>query len=206
VSSPRVTIISTGVANTASVAAAFRRLGADVELVDDPARVREASRVVLPGVGSFGTGMERLRSRGLADAVTDRVRDGRSLLAVCLGLQLLCESSDESPGVQGLGIVPARVERFPEGVPAPQFGWNRVESDPSCGIVRTGSAYFANSYRVIDPPPGWAVSVADHGGRFVASMERGSVCACQFHPELSGTWGAEVLRRWLVREEVGAPC
>jgi len=204
----RATIISTGIANTASVAAALRRCGCEVALSADPGEVERAGCVVLPGVGAFGAGMRLLNESGLAEIMRARVRDGRPTLAVCLGMQLLCASSEESPGAEGLGIVDARAERFPAGVRTPQFGWNRVEPDPSCAMIEPGYAYFANSFRIRRPPMGWRTASSDHGGRFVAAMERGRVLACQFHPELSGRWGLRLLERWLVRSarKEPSPC
>lgn len=199
-----VVVVSTGVANTASMAAAFRRCGASVDITDDPARIADAAFVVLPGVGSFAAGMERLRARGLGDAIVERVRAERPLLAVCLGLQLLCVSSEESPGVEGLGVIDARVTRFPAPARTPQFGWNRVDAGAGCRLITIGHAYFANSYRVERQPEGWSSATSVHGGSFVAALERGSVLACQFHPELSGAWGAGLLRRWLSFEEACA--
>ena len=93
----------------------------------------------------------------------------------------------------------AFARRFGEGVRVPQLGWNQIVPAAECQLLRGGYAYFANSYRLIEPPPGFAVATADHGGPFVAAIERGPLLACQFHPELSGAWGIELLRRWIVR-------
>jgi len=206
VSAERVVVIETGVANTASVASALRRVGADPVLTREAEAVRNAERVVLPGVGAFGAGMERLRGSGLDRVVVDRIDAQRPLLAVCLGLQLLCLESDETPGVQGLGVIGSRVERFAAGLRVPQFGWNRVTPDPRCTLVQGGYAYFANSYRITEPPEGWACSISEHGGPFVATLERGPVLACQFHPELSGAWGLDLLTRWFARSKETIEC
>ena len=200
-----VVIVSTGVANTASVSAAIRRCGFDAELTDNADQVRGADRVVLPGVGSFQAGISRLRERGLDDAIRDRVAEQRPLLAICLGLQLLCAYSDESPGVEGLGVIGATVRRLPPDVRVPQFGWNRVEA-ADADLLTNGYAYYANSFCLTEQPEGWKVATTTHGVRFVAAVERGSVVACQFHPELSGPWGAGLINRWIVREEAGATC
>ncbi len=201
-----VAIVRTGVSNTASVIAAFGRCGLETVLTTDPREVESAGALVLPGVGSFAAGMSVLESAGLVDALRHRIEAGRPTAAFCLGLQLLCATSEESPGVEGLGVIDARVERFGEGVRVPQFGWNRVEPGEGCGLVRPGHAYFANSYRIGATPAGWSSATADHGGRFVAAVERGAVLACQFHPELSGAWGLDLLKRWLVRAAEGAAC
>ncbi len=195
-STPDVAVVETGVANLASVLAAWRRLGIAARRVLDPDEVRRADRVELPGVGAFGAAMDRLRSTGLDEALAGRVREGRPTLAICVGLQVLCDASEESPGIAGLGLVPGTVRRFPDRVRVPQFGWNRVEAPPG-GPLESGWAYYANSYRLADPPPGWGAAITDHGGPFVAALWRGDVLACQFHPELSGAWGLAMLSRWM---------
>lgn len=201
-----VRIVATGVANLASVRAAFARLGLATEVVQDAAAIASAHRLVLPGVGAFAAGMQRLRELELVEALRERVVAGRPTLAICLGMQLCCEGSDESPGVAGLGVVPGRVRRFGDdgsaAVQVPQLGWNRVDNALPDG--EAGYAYFANSYRLVEPPPDWQVATAQHGGAFVAALRRAAVWLCQFHPEISGEFGARVLTGWLEqsREEV----
>ena len=158
--------------------------------------IEDASHVVLPGVGSFGATMAGLREAGLDAALAARVKDGRATLAMCVGLQVLFEASDESPAARGLAALAGRARRFPEAVRVPQFGWNRVTPEPGCRLLEPGYAYFANSYRVREAP-GCAIATAEHGGCFVAALERGRVLACQFHPELSGAYGHELIERWL---------
>ena len=138
----------------------------------------------------------RLRERGSDAALVERVEADRPTIAICVGHQLLFTGSDESPGVRGLGMIDAHVGRYPETVRVPQFGWNALEPEEACDLIEPGYAYFANSYRAI-AAPGWRVAGAEHGGRFVAAMERGRVLACQFHPELSGAYGHALLSRWL---------
>lgn len=191
-----VVVVGTSVANIASVLAALRRAGAQPVVSLEPAAIAGAERVVLPGVGAFGAAMGALRQARVADVVAERVEVGRPLLAICLGLQLLAEGSEESPGVAGLGVVPGVARRFPPVVRVPQLGWNRVRPGPGAAWIEAGSAYFANSYRIDTAPPGWSCATAEHGGPFIAALERGPVLACQFHPELSGAWGAALIRRW----------
>jgi imidazole glycerol phosphate synthase glutamine amidotransferase subunit len=118
-------------------------------------------------------------------------------LAICLGLQILAEESEENPGVRGLGVLPATVTRFADGLRVPQLGWNRVAAGDGARLLEDGAAYFANSFKLDNVPPGWTGATADHGGEFVAALERGPVLACQFHPELSGHWGQTLIERWL---------
>ncbi|MCC6678550.1 MAG: imidazole glycerol phosphate synthase subunit HisH [Phycisphaerales bacterium] len=189
-------IVGTGSANLASVQAALARAEVGSRITDSCADVLQADLVVLPGVGAFGPAMRALESSGLGDAIRSRVSAGRPLLAICLGLQLLCEESEESPGVKGLGLLSTVVTRFPAHARTPQLGWNLVEPSRPEGLVGPGYAYFANSFKIDSAPPGWSPSWADHAGRFVAAIERGPVLACQFHPELSGAWGLRVLMAW----------
>jgi glutamine amidotransferase len=196
VSAPDVIVVPTGTANLASVRAALDRLGARARLAESAAMIEDATHVVLPGVGSFGAAMAGLREAGLDSALAARVQVGRATLAMCVGLQVLFETSDESPGAAGLAVLRGHVGRFSDSVRVPQFGWNRVEPEPGCQLLEPGYAYFANSYRVLEAP-GSAIASAEHGGRFVAALEQGRVLACQFHPELSGAYGHELIARWL---------
>lgn len=195
--SGEVVIAETGSANVASVVAALERLGARARVSDEAAVVRAAGRVVVPGVGAFGPAMAWLRDRGLDVVIGERVRLGRPLLAICLGMQVLCESSDESAGVAGIGAAPGRIERF-VGVPrVPQMGWNRVEPTAGAVLLRPGEMYFANSYRLGRVPEGWSGAMSSYGGLFASAIERGAVLACQFHPEISGVDGMGLIDRWL---------
>ena len=191
-----VLIVPTGTANIASVMAAFRRLGARPRTSERPEEVAAASHVMLPGVGAVGASMARLVERGLDQAFKQRIAADRPTIAICVGHQLLFQASEESPGTTALGIVPGTVGRFPQDVRVPQFGWNRVEADPASRLVVSGHAYFANSYRAL-AAPGWTIATATHGGPYVAAMERSNILGCQFHPELSGAYGAALLQRFL---------
>ena len=199
-----VLVVPTGTANMASMVAGLKRAGACAQITTDPDRVLSCDRLVLPGVGALGAAMQRLTDQGLVEALRKRIEAGRPTLAVCVGLQILCESSAESPGVRGLGVVGGRVEKFDSSVRVPQMGWNRVEAQDGCRLIESGYAYFANSYRLVDPPDGFCAAFSDHGGKFIAALERGGVLACQFHPELSGSWGLALIKRWLERNGGGA--
>ena len=191
-------IIKTGVANVASVSAALERQGVSVALSADPDEVRRASRVILPGVGAFGPAMEQLNERGLADALRERIQADEPLLGICLGLQLLCSASEESPGVKGLSMFDESVTRFGDPrLRTPHFGWSYVKPTEGARLLSSGWAYYANSYKLDKLPEGAEGAFTEHGGPFVAALERGSLLACQCHPELSGAWGANLLRAWL---------
>ena len=196
-------VVRTGTANLASVLAALGRLGVTARASNAPADVQAAGRVVLPGVGAYGSAMDRLAADDLIDPLRQRIRTGMPTLGICLGMQLLFNGSDESPDRPGLGVVPGKLQRFERGVRVPQMGWNRIVAE-DCDILQSGYVYFANSYRAVGAPDGWSAAMADHGGTFLAAIGRGPVVACQFHPELSGSFGLALIRRWL--SIGGAPC
>lgn len=192
-----VTIVKTGVANTAAVLVGFRRAGAEPVLTNDPLQIQDAERVVIPGVGAFGAGMQELESAGLVSILRERIAENRPTLGVCLGMHLLCNDSEETKGIKGLSVINASVRRFEDSVKVPQIGWNKVEADPKSKYLNSGYAYFANSYRLDNVPDDWKASFAEHGKSFVAAMEKGNILACQFHPELSGAFGLSILKKWI---------
>lgn len=198
-------IVSTGVANTASVIAALQRLGLRAEPVDDWRSVDSYRWLILPGVGAFGPAMERLKKMKMVEPIRDRISADRPTLAICLGLHLFCEMSDESPDARGLAIVPATASRFDSSngcrLRIPHLGWNRVSAN-GCQSLVDGEAYFAHSYRLDHAPDEWCVATSNYGGSFVAAIEKGNVLACQFHPELSGAWGRRVLSNWINQPQV----
>ncbi|HEX6313800.1 MAG TPA: imidazole glycerol phosphate synthase subunit HisF [Gemmatimonadaceae bacterium] len=191
-----VVIVDSGVANLASVRAAFSRLDVDARIARDLVEIRAASHLVIPGVGAFGAGMHALHAARLADGLRHEISSGTPVLAICLGMQLLCEGSEEAPGMAGLGVLPGSCRRLPDER-VPHLGWNSVMPDESCRILASQEAFFANSYALFDAPARHAVAWTTHGSRFVAGIERGRLLACQFHPELSGTAGLALIDRWL---------
>jgi imidazole glycerol phosphate synthase glutamine amidotransferase subunit len=158
--------------------------------------VLRAPRVVVPGVGSFGAAIAEVRRQGIDVAMRERLASGAPTLLICLGLQLLANASEESPGVAGLGVIAAVVRRLPPGVLVPQLGWNHVATTAGARCVTPGYAYFANSYCLYEADRSWTPAWSDHGGPFIAALERGPQLACQFHPELSGAWGLRLLDAW----------
>ncbi len=191
-----IQIIETGLANIASMEAAISRLGLSSERTRDPDVVVSANRVVLPGVGSFGAAMPFLNQSGLAASLKDRIDEGKPTLAICLGMQLLAEESEEAAGVKGLGCIEGKVIQLPKEKQVPQLGWNVVTASPDSLFLESGYAYFANSFCLPTPPSGWDCAETTYGIPMVSAMERGDVLACQFHPELSGQWGSALLSRW----------
>jgi imidazole glycerol phosphate synthase glutamine amidotransferase subunit len=195
-----ISIIHTGVANIRSLQAALDRLGLAWQLTADPNQISKAEHVILPGVGAFAAAMQTLEQHQLCQSIKDRIAADQPTLCICLGLQLLAEWSEESPGIPGLGIIPQQIQRFPPRVQIPQLGWNEVrplESGSKGSFpFSAGEAYFANSFRLPNAPEGWGFAETDYGGPFVSSCWRGRLLACQFHPELSGSWGEALIHRW----------
>lgn len=193
-----VTIVPTGSANIASLMAAFNRLDARVKIAATASDVMNATHLVLPGVGAFGAAMAHLRACGMVEALVARWNDPRPALGICLGMQLLFERSEESPGAVGLGVVRGGITRLPKAAKrVPFFGWSDV-----AGEGPSGCAYFAHSFAAgHDAIGGWKVSRAFHDGAggVVAAITRheGRHLACQFHPELSSAWGQALLSAWL---------
>ena len=192
-----IQIINTGVANIRSLQAAFDRLGQPWQLTENAAEIETASHVVLPGVGAFAAAVESIDRLGLRETIIERINTPQlATLSICLGMQLLGRSSEECGHSVGLGVIPHEIKRFGEDVKVPQLGWNAVQPQTD-GPYEAGEAYFANSYRLVEPPQGWGYAQSDYDGRFISSIWRGRMLACQFHPELSGQWGQQVLQNWI---------
>lgn len=192
-----VAVIRLGVGNTASVMFALERLGAKAVLTCDAAVVREAERVILPGVGAAAAAMRLLEQAGLVEVLRQFTRP---LLGICLGQQLLYERSEEGDA-SGLGIIPGVVTALtasPE-FPTPHMGWSALDvvgENPLVEGVRAGDyAYFVHSY--VCPIDSWTIATADYCGAFAASVAHGAAYGCQFHPERSGAVGARVLNNFL---------
>jgi imidazole glycerol-phosphate synthase subunit HisH len=194
----RLAIIDSGGANIASLRYAIDRLGIDSQITTDAQTLREATHVILPGVGAAADCMERLRATNLIETIRSL---RQPLLGVCVGMQLLFESSEEGD-VACLGLLPGRVRRFAEreGLPVPHMGWNQLEfsaPSPLLDDVTSGDyVYFVHSYCV--PVSESTVAAATYGERFTAIVRRDNVFGVQFHPERSARAGALVLRNFLL--------
>lgn len=192
-----VTLIDSPVANTANIARALRASGAKLHITRDPAEIASAPKLVLPGVGSFVAAMQWLRENQIDAAIRDAVARNAYLLGICVGHQLLFETSDEMESTRGLGIVRGAVRRFEGALPVPQIGWNRVSTRGPLfdGVADGTSFYFVNSYaaRGVEDE----TAHADYNGRFTAAVQRERVFGVQFHPEKSSTAGLRVLRNFI---------
>ncbi|HMN43255.1 MAG TPA: imidazole glycerol phosphate synthase subunit HisH [Povalibacter sp.] len=190
-------IIDSGGANIASLQMAVERLGVPADLTTDPERLRRASHVILPGVGAAADCMGRLQQAGLVDTIREL---RQPLLGICVGMQLLFESSEEGD-VPCLGLLPGRVRRLPQrdGLPVPHMGWNQLEFDrpsPLLNDIAAGDyVYFVHSYAA--PLSEHTLATTTYGDAFTAVVRRGNVHGAQFHPERSARVGAQLLRNFL---------
>lgn len=195
-----IAIIDYGMGNLGSVQKALAFLGYESEITNDPARVMDADGVVLPGVGAIGAAMEALSSRGLDKVVHEYIATGKPFLGICLGMQMLFDSSEESFGgepVKGLSVLPGRVVRFPSGMglKIPQIGWNSLSSRNE--ILPDGQyVYFVHSYYCVPEREEDIAATVEYGIEYCCSVRRDNVFACQFHPEKSGEVGLRILDRW----------
>jgi glutamine amidotransferase len=194
-----VGVLDYDMGNLRSVVKALQHVGAEARVVDEPGGVKDLDRLVVPGVGAFGACMAALRERGLDQVIRDWAIDGRPLLGVCLGMQVLFEWSEEGDQ-EGLGILPGKVRKLPAGVKVPHMGWNEVTWERDHPLIRrvpSGTRlYFVHSY-FCDAQAGDVVGLTDHGGAFAAAVSRGAIFATQFHPEKSGPPGLEIYRAFV---------
>ncbi|MDE7327448.1 MAG: imidazole glycerol phosphate synthase subunit HisH [Lachnospiraceae bacterium] len=198
----KIAIIDYDAGNLRSVEKAFAYLGEKPFVTRDRKEILQADHVVLPGVGAFGDAMEKLIRFGLTEVIRESVQAGQPFLGICLGLQLLFERSEESPGVEGLGILRGEVVRIPaaEGLKIPHIGWNSLAVKKGAalfeGIADEAYVYFVHSYYLIARNEAEVAATADYGVRLHASVERGNLFACQFHPEKSGEVGLAILKNF----------
>ena len=202
-SAPRIAVVDYGAGNLRSVARALVRSGLEPDVTGDPAAVRAADGVVLPGVGAFADAMAHLAEKGLDDAVCERIAAGRPYLGLCLGLQVLFEESDEHGVTPGLALLAGRVERFPApGTPGapprvPHIGWNTVRFRGDHPMTRALPAedayYFVHSYRAVPSDDAIVAGSVDYGAPFAAAVAVDNVFAVQFHPEKSQDAGRRLL-------------
>ena len=197
-----IALIDYDAGNIKSVEKALQLLGEEVVLTRDRDKLLAADRVILPGVGSFGDAMENLNRFGLVPVIHEITDRGTPFLGICLGLQLLFERSEESPGIPGLGILKGEILRIPEkeGLKIPHMGWNSLELQNNGqlfrGIEGQPYVYFVHSYYLEASDEGIVRAAAEYGTRIHASVEQGNVFACQFHPEKSSDVGLTILKNF----------
>jgi glutamine amidotransferase len=196
--SRRIAILDYGMGNLRSVEKALERVGARAETTSDHDRIRAADALVLPGVGAFPKAMERIRELGLDDVIAERVGAGVPVLGICLGMQLLFESSTELGGGRGLGLVPGEVDRLPaDGLKLPQIGWNEVEwrreSALRDGLPDRCAMYHVHTYAPRPRREEDVLGSATYGAEFVTAIDAAPIYGVQFHPEKSGPHGLALL-------------
>lgn len=197
-----VAIIDYDAGNIKSVEKALRSLGQEVQVTRDREQILHADKVILPGVGAFGDAMEKLCQYGLIDVIKETAGKGTPFLGICLGLQLLFDRSDEAPGVEGLGILKGEILKIPkkDELKIPHMGWNSLEFPRKGklfdGLGQNPYVYFVHSYYLKAAEEEIVTATTDYGVQIHASVEKGNVFACQFHPEKSGDTGLQILKNF----------
>jgi glutamine amidotransferase len=195
-----IAIADYGIGNLGSVTKAFRHVGAEVRLTGDPGALRQAEALVLPGDGAFGATMAEVERRGLVPVLREAVEEGKPLLGICIGMQLLFEESEEHGLFRGLGLLPGRVLRLDGELPVPHMGWNRLhvrQPHPIlAGIPEGAHVYFVHSY-FCDAPAEVVIASSDYGRDLAAVVGRGSVLGVQFHPEKSQEVGLRMVANFV---------
>jgi len=203
-SRPGVVVIDYGLGNLRSVTKALEAVGARAELTSNPQRIISAKGAILPGVGAFSRGMQNLQSLRLVPAILQRISEGKPLLGICLGLQLLFTTSEEHGLHKGLDVVAGRVVRFGGELKIPHMGWNTVKplrrSSSAClfdGVPDDSFFYFVHSYHVVPEDKSIIAATTEYGVGFASAIARDSLFAVQFHPEKSGELGLRILRNFV---------
>lgn len=198
-----IAVLDYDAGNTGSVVKAIQALGQDAVLTRDIAKIKSAEKVILPGVGVFGDAMEKLKKYELVDVVHETINSGKPFMAICVGLQLLFESSEESPGVKGLSVFPGQIKRIPatDGLKVPQIGWNslHLERDSRLfkGIKEGAFVYFVHSYYLAAQDESIVTATTEYGTHIHAAVEKDNVFATQFHSEKSSEVGLTILKNFL---------
>jgi len=197
-----IAIIDYNMGNLLSVSKAFEALGGDIRLVDKADELDKFDSIIIPGVGHFGDGMEHLRSRGFETPLNKAVQAGKNILGICLGMQMMLESSEEAPGIKGLSLFKGKVLRFPQaGEKVPHMGWNNVKIENKhplmAGVPDESYFYFVHSYYVAADDPACTIGSCEYIKKFTAIIGENNVCGTQFHPEKSQKYGLQILTNFV---------
>jgi glutamine amidotransferase len=199
-----IRIVDYGMGNLRSVQKALERVGCEATLTSKPEEIRDAEKLILPGVGAFGAAMSNLERLALTEPIREFALSGRPFLGICLGMQLLLTESDELGSYRGLYLIPGRVVKFPKtSLKVPHMGWNSLNKATTCpllaGIPDGANVYFVHSYYV-KPPLDTVAATTDYGVEFCSVIHKGSIFATQFHPEKSGAVGLRMLENFAAIE------
>ncbi|WP_019553359.1 imidazole glycerol phosphate synthase subunit HisH [Propionispira raffinosivorans] len=197
-----IAIIDYGVGNLFSVEKAFVKLGADVIVTSDAEEIAKADKIVLPGVGAFGDCMQNLIESGLIPTILDAVATGKPFLGICVGLQILFEGSEESPGIAGLGIIKGMVKKiYAPALKIPHMGWNSLELAAASplfhSLPKSPYVYFVHSYYAVPEDPSVITAITEYGQQVTAAVAQKNIQATQFHPEKSGDIGLLILKNFI---------
>jgi imidazole glycerol-phosphate synthase subunit HisH len=197
-----IAIIDYGMGNLKSVTNALEKLGADAVVTRDKKAIDGAQAIILPGVGAFGKCIENLEGFGLLAFLKEKIGEGKRYLGICLGMQVLFESSEETPGIAGMGVIKGTVPRFTGDEKVPHMGWNSIEivqNSPIFEGIKSGEHfYFVHSYYCAPTDPKAVATTTPYGGReFCSSIKSGNIFACQFHPEKSQRAGLRLLQNFI---------
>ena len=197
-----IAIIDYDAGNLKSVEKALQYLGEECIVTRDKEKLLKADKIILPGVGAFGDAMEKLHKFGLVDVIHKLVKENKPFLGICLGLQLMFESSEEGPGVKGLGLLPGNIVKFPEkeGFKIPHMGWNSIDVKEGSrlfkGVSNNSYVYFVHSYYLQAENENDVAATTEYITHVHASVEHDNIFACQFHPEKSGETGLKILKNF----------
>ncbi len=202
-----IAIVDYGMGNLRSVQKGFEKIGADAVVTNDPKKLLEAEKIVLPGVGAFRDCIHNLEQGGFVEPLLGLIADGRPFLGICLGLQMLFAESEEFGIHKGLGVIPGRVVRFPDGMseageklPVPHMGWNQIlikgQSPLFAGVQDGSNVYFVHSYYVKPDDESVVAAACSYGIEFCAAIQRDNIMATQFHPEKSQAIGLQMLKNF----------
>ncbi len=198
----KISIIDYGLGNLFSVARAFEHIGGEVSIITEPQQIKDSGHLLLPGVGAFAKGMGELEKRGFVENIRQHANSGKPLMSICLGMQMLFDSSEENGDRAGLGIISGKVVKIPDTLKIPHIGWTKLHKNGApkilAGVSENDSFYFVHSYHGVCDNASDLAAIALYGGnKITAAIEKDNVFGCQFHPEKSAESGLNICREFL---------